>query len=210
MPRKRSVAGRSKAKSIENKKMLMLLKVNKRLRSLGRAGNIGKFKSKELFKFIAQNRGLKLKRSKRSKQLLVIASKLRQTTQNDRLILKKLAEVLASKAFSNIGISKIRKEAREKAIKTLEEESGKKVTEADLDKFIELANYVDKAKRGSILENVDPSDFQQLINDAKEERFYVNQWTAGLAQLANLEYIEVINNEYMRKEAQELYYKYVR
>lgn len=210
MPRKRSVAGRSKAKSIENKKKLMLLKINKRLRSLGKAGNIGKFKSKELFKFISQNRGLKLKRSKRSKQLLVIASRLRQTTQNDRLILKKLAEVLASKAFSNIGISKIRKEAREKAIKTLEEESGKKVTEADLDKFIELANYVDKAKQGSILENVDPSDFQQLINDAKEERFDVNQWTAGLAQLANLEYIEVINNEYMRKEAQELYYKYVR
>lgn len=210
MPRKRSVAGRSKAKSIENKKKLILLKINKRLRSLGKAGNIGKFKSKELFKFISQNRGLKLKRSKRSKQLLVIASRLRQTTQNDRLILKKLAEVLASKAFSNIGISKIRKEAREKAIKTLEEESGKKVTEADLDKFIELANYVDKAKQGSILENVDPSDFQQLINDAKEERFDVNQWTAGLAQLANLEYIEVINNEYMRKEAQELYYKYGR
>lgn len=209
MPRKRSVSGRARGKDIENKKMLLIQKANKRLASLQRGKNIGKYKSKELFRFISQTRSLSLKRSRKSRRLKIIASRVKQTMQQNRLILNKFAEILGSKAFSNIGIDKIRKEAREKAKKTLGEQKGAEITDKDLDKFIEMASYVNKQKEGSILEQVDPSDFQALINDAKAENFGVDQWTAGLAQIANLDLISVMNNEYMRNEAKELYYKYV-
>ena len=209
MPRKRSVAGRARSKDIENKKMLMIQKANRRLASLQRGKNIGKYKSKELFRFISQTRSLSLRRARKSRRLKIITSRVKQTMQQNRLILNKLTDILGSKAFSNIGINQIRKEAREKAKKTLGEQKGSEITDADLDKFIEMASYVNKQKEGSILERVDPSDFQALINDAKAENFGVDQWTAGLAQIANLDLISVMNNEYMRNEAEELYYKYV-
>lgn len=204
MPRKRSVSGRARGKDIENKKMLLIQKANKRLASLQRGNNIGKYKSKELFRFISQTSSLSLKRARKSRRLKIISSRVKQTMQQNRLILNKFAEILSSKAFSNIGIDKIRKEAREKAKKTLGD-----ITDSDLDKFIEMASYVNKQKDGSILERVDPSDFQALINDAKTENFGLDQWTQGLAQIANLDLISVMNNEYMRNEAKELYYKYV-
>ena len=209
MPRKKSVSGRARGKTIENRIVLQAEKLTKGLRSLRKAGYFGKYTSKELFKFISRTPSLKLKKSRGSKRHRVIVSKIRQTYQANKLIQKKLGEFLQSRAFRPLGIRDIRETARAKAIKTLEEQTGKKVSEEDLDKFIELSNYVDKAKQGSILEKVDPSDFNQLVNTAKDEHWSESQFARALGQLANIGDIESINNEYMRKEAIELYYKYV-
>lgn len=203
MPRKRSVSGRARAKTAENALQLQAEKINKRLRSLEKAGNYGVYKSKELIRFAQSNPYLSIKKSRGSRRHRLVISKIKKTMAETRLIRKKLSNILKSKVFSNVGIKKVRLETRESLKQTLGERRGEEITEADVDRFYEIAEYASKAREGSIMEKIDPSKFEELVAEAKERHLDVDSWVSLLS-----EYV-IINNGYMRKEAEELYYKYV-
>ena len=209
MPRKRSVSGRAKARTIQNAIQIQMNRLNKRQRSLKRGGNLGKYKSKELLNYVGQTRGVKLTKAKRSGRLRIVFDKVRQPYQQYMEIRKKFTEFLKSRALSNIGIEKIRDNTRKALKKTLGEEIGRKATDADVDKFYEVATHINNASEASLLSKIDPSDFFKLVAEAKEENWGEDRFARALGSLANIADINDISNLYLRREATELYHRYV-
>lgn len=199
MPRKKSVSGRSRGVDAVNRIMIQAERINKQLRRLEKAGNYGSYKSKELMEFASRNRYVSIKKARGSKRHRLIVKKVRMSIANQRLISKKFDEVLKSKAFYNKGIEEIRRETRKKVTKTLSEEMGRDLTEEEVDTFYEIAKY----KETEILNKINPSEFYQLVMEAKEKNYGVDEWINLLNN-----YVE-INNEYIRKSAEKLYNKYV-
>ena len=199
MPRKKSVSGRSRGVDAVNRIMIQAERINKQLRRLEKAGNYGTYKSKELMEFVSRNRYVSIKKARGSKRHRLIVKKVRMSIANQRLISKKFEEVLKSKAFYNKGIEEIRRETRKKVTKTLSEEMGRDMTEEEVDTFYEIAKY----KETEILNKINPSEFFQLVMEAKEKNYGVDEWINLLNN-----YVE-INNEYIRKSAEKLYNKYV-
>ena len=209
MPRKRSVSGRAKVRTIQNAIQIQMNRLNKRQRSLKRGGNLGKYKSKELLNYVGQTRGIKLVKPKRSGVVQIVLDKTKQTFQQYKGIRKKFAEFLNSRALSNIGIEQIRERTRETLKKTLGEDIGRTATDEDVDKFYEVATQINKASEASLLSKIDPSDFFKLVAEAKEEHWGEDRFARALGSLANIADINDISNLYLRREATELYYKYV-
>lgn len=209
MPRKRSVSGRAKAKTIQNAIQVQINRLNKRQRSLKKRGNLGKYKSKELLNYVSQTRGVKLVKAKRSGVVRIALDKTKQTFQQYMGIRKKFAEFLKSRALSNVGIENIRKSTRKELKKTLGEEIGRKATDADIDRFYEVVTQINKASDASLLSKIDPSDFNKLIIEAKEAKWGEDRFARALGSLANIADINDISNLYLRREATDLYHRYV-
>jgi len=209
MPRKRSVSGRAKARTIQNAIQVQMNRLNKRQRSLKRGGNLGKYKSKELLNYVGQTRGIKLVKAKRSGRLHIVFDKVRQPYQQYMEIRKKFTEFLKSRALSNIGVEQIRERTRKELKKTLGEEIGRKATDADVDRFYEVVTQMNKATDASLLSKIDPSDFNKLIIEAKEAKWGEDRFSRALGSLANVADINDISNLSIRREATELYHRYV-
>lgn len=195
MPRKRSISGRSRRSTITSNIYVQTEKINKRLRSLDRAGNFGKYKGKELLTFVKDSKFLRMSRRKRLK-----VSRLREATFGQlALISKKFKSIINSKGFSNIGIKKIREETRAKVKEYFENVNERTLTNKDLDMFFELTRY----KKNEILDKIPPSDFFNLVMEAQSK----NEDEEGFLELLS-NYVK-INNQDLRTEAKKLYYKYV-
>ena len=176
--------------------------MNKKIKALEKADLYGIYKTKQLQEFASQTEGVKIKRSVSGKHTLVVNKSLKPAQL--RLISKKLQEFLDSKLSTPSGIRKARQNMRNKIAKTLEGATGREMSDTDVDKFLDIAKYAEKVRQSSILEYIDPSEFMVLVEQARSENLSATGW----ANLLN-NYVQ-INNEYMRKEAEELYYKYVR
>lgn len=213
MPRKKSASGRARGTSPENALLLKIEKANARFRSLEKAGNFDTYASKELVRFAQANPYLSVKTSKTKskggksrrgrqpqRRHTLVITKGNIPVAQQRLINKKLNEALNSKVFSNIGIEHVRKVTRRKVKETLELESGKKLTEKDVDLFYEIIKY----KYYDIIEKIGPSEFYQLVQEANKQNYNVEQWVDLLNN-----YVE-INNDVMRKQAEYLYNKFVK
>ena len=210
MPRKRSVSGRAKARTIQNAIQVQINRLNKRQRSLKKRGNLGKYKSKELLNYVSQTRGVKLVKAKRSGILRIALDKTKQTYQQYMGIRKKFAEILKSRAFSNVGIDTIRKETEKELRKTLKENhGGEYVTRDDIDTFYEIAKEISKAKEDSLLSRVNPSAADKLINLANKENWSADKFAKEISAIANIDDINSMKNITLRREALRLYNKYV-
>ena len=210
MPRKRSVSGRAKARTIQNAIQVQINRLNKRQRSLKRGGNLGKYKSKELLNYVSQTRGVKLVKAKRSGRLRIVFDKVRQPYQQYMGIRKKFAEILKSRAFSNVGIDTIRKETEKELRKTLKENhGGEYVTRDDIDTFYEIAKEISKAKEDSLLSRVNPSAADKLVNLANKENWSADKFAKEISAIANIDDINSMKNITLRREALRLYNKYV-
>ena len=204
MPRKKSISGRARIKTVDRSIYMQAAKINRRLRSLEKAGEYGKLKAqKELIRFAQTNPYVSIKKSKRSKRHRVVIEKIKMSIANQRLIRKKFGSILKSKVFSPIGIRNARVKMEQSLSETLSEQSDKEVTKADVDRFIDIAEYAEQANEESILDKIGPSDFYTLVTEAKESGKSLPQWI----NLLN-DYV-MINNDFMKKEAEELYNKYV-
>ena len=200
MPRKKTASGRARVKTATNKIMLQVNRINKRFKSLEKGKNYGTYKSRVLIEFAKRNPYLSIKRSRGSKRHKLIVQKLREATTNQlRLISKKFTEVLQSKVFSNTGIERTRRETRKKVSKTLSERMGKEMTKQEVDMFYDIA----QEKQRSILDQMTNSNFWTLVMVAKDMNASVDTWVSLLKDYAT------INNEVLREEAKDLYYKYV-
>lgn len=210
MPRKRSVSGRAKARTIQNAIQIQINRLNKRQRSLKSRGNLGKYKSKELLNYVSQTRGVKLVKAKRSGILRIALDKTKQTYQQYIGIRKKFAEILKSRAFSNVGIDTIRKETEKELRKTLKENhGGDYVTRDDIDTFYEIAKEISKAKEDSLLSRVNPSAADKLVNLANKENWSADKFAKEISAIANIDDINSMKNITLRREALRLYNKYV-
>lgn len=210
MPRKRSVSGRAKARTIQNAIQVQINRLNKRQRSLKKRGNLGKYKSKELLNYVSQTRGVKLVKAKRSGVLRIALDKTKQTYQQYMGIRKKFAEILKSRAFSNVGIDTIRKETEKELRKTLRENhGGEYVTRDDIDTFYEIAKEISKAKEDSLLSRVNPSAADKLVNLANKENWSEDKFAKEISAIANIDDINSMKNITLRREALRLYNKYV-
>ena len=204
MPRKKSVSGRARATNAENQLQLQAEKITKRLRSLEKAGEYGKLNAqKELIRFAQTNPFVSIKKSRGSKRRRLIVSRLKKTIAEQRLIRKKFTTFLKSKVSSVAGIRQARLKMEESLSETLSGQMNKKVTQEDIDRFIDIADYAEEASVESILDKMSASAFNTLVNEAVKESKSLPQWFNMLN-----DYV-LINNDYMRNEAEELYYKYV-
>lgn len=202
MPRKKSASGRSRGVSAVSRVLIKAQRVNKRIRALEKAGLYGIYKTKQLQNFANETAGIEIKKSKSGKHTVTISRNI--STPKIRLISKQLNSFLDSRLSTPSGIRKARQNMRDKIGKTLEGATGKEMSDEDIDKFLDIAQYAERVRRSSILEYIDPSTFMVLVEEAKSSGASVEGWISLLNN-----YIQ-INNEYMRKEAEELYYKYVR
>lgn len=202
MARKKSVSGRSRGVSAVNRLFIQAEKVNKKIKALEKAGLYGVYKTKQLQEFASRTEGIQIKRSVSGKHTVSVSKTI--TIPQYRLINKKLQEFLDSKLSTPSGIRKARQNMRKKIAKTLEGATGREMSDADVDKFLDIAKYSERVRQASILEFIDPSEFMVLVEQARSDSLSVDGWVNLLNN-----YVQ-INNEYMRKEAEELYYKYVR
>ena len=201
MARKRSVAGRARAKTPVSSIMLQTEKINRRIRQLEKSGRYGSYKSKELIQFVKDNSNLTIKKSRGSKRHRVLVGKLRESTFGRlALIGKKFKEILTSKAFTPVGILGIEKETRVKVTTTLEGMMGKKLSKTDVELFWNII----KEKANEILEKIPPSDFYVLVMNAREENISVDSWVNMINDYVS------INNQTLREAAEYLYNKFVR
>lgn len=202
MARKKSVSGRSRGVSAVNRLFIQVERVNRRIKALEKAGLYGIYKTKQLQDFASRTEGVQIKRSVSGKHSISVSRKI--SAPQYRLINKQLQEFLNSRLSTPSGIRKARQNMRNKIAKTLEGATGKEMSDADVDRFLDIAKYSERVRQASILEYIDPSEFMVLVEQARSDNLTVDGWVDLLNNYAQ------INNEYMRKEAEELYYKYVR
>ena len=204
MARKRSVSGRSRGKTIEGELRLQAEKITKRLNQLEKAGEYGKLKAqKDFIRFTQTNRYVSIKRAVRSKRRRVVVEKIQKSIAEQRLIDKEFKTFLKSKVTTPIGIQRARAKQRASLTKTLKGIKGEDVSDEEVDRFIEMAEYADSEGQDSIIEKIGKSEFFALVTDAKEQGAGVPQWIDMLNNYVT------INNDYMRKQAEELYNRYV-
>lgn len=200
MPRKKTVSGRARVMTAENRINRQIDRINRRFRGLEKGDNYGTYKSRELQEFVSRNPFLVIKRSRGSKRHKLMVMNLRKATAGQlKLITKKFSEVLKSKVFSNAGIERVRRETRKKVSETLSERMGREMTKEEVDVFYDIA----KNKESSILDQMTSSQFWTLVMVAKDMSASLDTWVSLLKDYAT------INNEYLREEAKDLYYKYV-
>lgn len=202
MPRKKSASGRSRGVSDVSKIMLQAERVNKRFRSLEKAGLYGTYKSKELQEFVSRQPSISIVRSKQGRHKLVLNTR-KLKSQDAMLIVKKLKEILGSVTFTVGGIKRVREETREKVTQTIKERGGEDVTYEDIDSFYKLAQYADRVKQESIFDYITPSDFQYICFEGRRRGYNAQQFVDELL----VDYVE-IKNKSMRREAEYLYNKY--
>lgn len=201
MPRKRSVSGRARVSTIENRIQIQAEKINKKIRSLERGKNYGTYKSKELIRFVSQNDNLKITKSRGSKRHRLKIKSLRDLTFGRlKIISKKFSEVIKSKAFTNVGIENIRKKTLKKLTDTLTGIKGEKVTRKDIELFYEIINY----KTDEIISKIGPSEFYAMVNQAKDASMNKEEWVEMINNYVS------INNDEMRKASEYLYTKYIK
>lgn len=201
MARKRSASGRSRGVSAVQRLFIQAEKINKRIKALEKADLYGTYKSRELQQFAKETAGVKISTSRSGKHKISVSSNLRP--QQIRLITKKFGEFLSSPYSTPVGITKARASMRKKLTQTLSEQLGKKVSDKDVDKFLDIAKYAERVRQASILEYIDPSEFMAIVSYAKDKSMEQDAWVSLLNQYVT------INNQTMREEAQYLYEKYV-
>lgn len=202
MARKRSSGGRARRVTPASKIYLQAEKINRRIRNLERNNLFGNYKSRELIRF-AKNYGtyLSLNRGRGSKRARLRIRNLREATFGQlKVITKKFTETLKAKAFSVVGIKKIRVETRKEVAKTLGGMIGRKLNDKDTDLFYEIIKY----KTDEIISRIGPSEFFVLVETSRQANYSVETWVMAINM-----YVE-INNDVMRKAAEYLYEKFVK
>ena len=200
MPRKKSVKGRSRGVDAVSRVMLEAEKINRRFRQLEEHGRYGTYKSKELLEFISRNRNLTVVKSKSTGRHRIVIKKVNIKDQDLMLIDKKFKSFLRSKASTPMGIDKIEKKIREKIEKTLQEDYGGELTDEDIETFYEILRY----RNNEIVQQIEPSEFYNLVLTAREDNWKKRKWVDVLSKYADN------NNKEMQKKARKLYTKLVK
>lgn len=202
MPRKKSVSGRARVASAENRLQLQVEKLNRRIRSLEKRGNFGVYAGKSFLEFASRSKFVSVKKARGSKRHRVVLKKLQQATFGQlKEIHKKFKHFLQSKTFTNIGIEAVRAETKRKVKDYFAGALDRPVSDSDLEKFYEVNKY----SSDKIIEMIGPSEFTIMVFEARDTNAGVDRWVEMI-----IEHGVTVNNDYTRNQCVELYNKFVR
>ena len=198
MPRKRSSKGRARPVTPKSKLLLEIEKANRKLRSLEKGGEYGKYASKSLLRLVVNEKNFSYKRGRRNKIRLKSA---KLETPQVRIYMKKFGEFLHSATSSLLGIMSARRKAQKKLKKTLGGLVDRKVTDEDLDEFYELMNDKDFK---SIADKIGDSEAYVLVQNIKEKSLTKEQFKQQFAQFFDT------NNADFYIKAENIFNKFVK
>lgn len=198
MPRKRSSKGRARPVTPKSKLLLEIEKANRKLRSLEKGGEYGKYASKSLLRLVVNDKSFSYKRSRRNK---IGFKKFKLETPQVRIYLKKFGEFLSASTSSVFGIKAARRKVQKKLKKTLGGLVDRKVTDEDLDEFYYIVNDPDFKY---LAEKIGPSETYVLIQSIKERNLTKEQFKDQFAQFFDT------NNADFHIRAERVYNKFVK
>lgn len=198
MPRKRSSKGRARPVTPKSKLLLEIEKANRKLRSLEKGGEYGKYASKSLLRLVVNEKSFSYKRGRRNK-IRLRTGKIE--TPQVRIYMKKFGEFLHSATSSLLGIASARRKAQKKLKKTLGGLVDRKVTDEDLDEFYDLVNDKDFKY---ISDKIGDSEAYVLVQSIKEKSLTKEQFKQQFAQFFDT------NNVDFGLRAERLFNKFVK
>lgn len=197
MARKRSVSGRARPKTLENKLRITVEKVNRRLNKLDQGKVYGRYASKQILRLAGQ-KNILYSRKRRNK--LIISTK--GLTQSElRLYQKQMESFLKSKTSTVSGVKQARANVIEKVKKSLSGMTDLELTDDDVEDFFNLTSKDNDFKY--LADRMDPSKLYILMQHTKEAD------GTGENFISMLENYMTVNNQNVRKKATRLYNKFV-
>lgn len=197
MPRKRASKGRARQVTPKSKLLLEIERANRKLRSLEKGGEYGKFASKKLLRLVANSESFSYKRGRRNK--IQLRSGVKIETPNLRIYFKKFGEFLKSATSSVLGIRRARSQAEKKLKRTLGGLLDRKVTNEDIDEFYELLEDKDFKY---IADKIGDSDAYVLVEKAKQKGLSKEEFTQQFEQFMST------NNAEFQIKARRLFNKF--
>lgn len=198
MARKRSVSGRARPKTLENKLRITVEKVNRKLNKLDQGKVYGRYASKQILRLANTDKNILYSRKRRNK--LIISTK--GLTQSElRLYQKQMESFLKSKTSTVSGVKQARANVIEKVKKSLSGMTDLELTDDDVEDFFNLTSKDNDFKY--LVDRMDPSKLYILLQHIKE--------SDGNAEdlITMLESYMTVNNQNVRKKATRLYNKFV-
>ena len=199
MARKRTPSGRARPKTIENRLLLTVNKVNKRLNRLDNANVYGRYSSRKLLELANANKNILYSRRRRNKIKISNLGKL--TSSEMRLYTKQMEKFLKSPTSTVFGVEKAKANIIKKVKTTLSSETGIELTEDDVEDFYNLVNKNDDFKY--LADRIPPSQVYVLMQHIKQSGGNTEDFISLLE-----DYITV-NNKNVRTKATRLYNKFV-
>lgn len=199
MARKRTPSGRARPKTIENRLLLTVNKVNKRLNRLDNANVYGRYSSRKLLELANANKNILYSRRRRNKIKISNLGKL--TSSEMRLYTKQMEKFLKSPTSTVSGVEKAKANIIKKVKTTLSSETGIELTEDDVEDFYNLVNKNDDFKY--LADRIPPSQVYVLMQHIKQSGGNTEDFISLLE-----DYITV-NNKNVRTKATRLYNKFV-
>lgn len=196
MARKRPLTKRSK---IYSQTRELIMKVNKRIRSLEKGGNYNSWASKRLFERLDSS-NLKVLNKARNKHILSI--KINKNLSETQLIAIQKASVnfLRSETSSNRGIKNVEDSTKESMYKTLKNKN-ENISKQDIEDYYDMLSDKDLTH---YVDNFGASTIWDIIEDAKEHNDNYNQFSDRINN-----YLEFGNDEDFKVRVQRIYNKYV-
>lgn len=198
MARKRSVSGRARPKTLDNKLRITVEKVNRKLNKLDQGKVYGRYASKQILRLASTDKNILYSRKRRNK--LIISTK--GLTQSElRLYQKQMESFLKSKTSTVSGVKQARANVIEKVKKSLSGMTDLELTDDDIEDFFNLTSKDNDFKY--LADRMDPSKLYILLQHVKESN--------GNAEdlITMLESYMTVNNQNVRNKATRLYNKFV-
>lgn len=198
MPRKKRSSGRARAATKENKLLLTLDKVNRKLHQLDVNQVYGKYSAKKMLALVSRESQISYKRDRRAKITVNVKN---LNSSQIRYYQKVFDSFLKSKTSSPIGIKEVRSKTEQKLKQSLGELLDKDITEEDIDDFYTL---------------VQDEDFRYIADKIGDSLEYILVEQIRTAEETEEDFINLlskfitVNTEELREKAKRLYNKYVK
>lgn len=198
MSRKKKSSGRARAATKENKLLLTLDKVNRKLYQLDVNQVYGKYSAKKMLALVSRESQISYKRDRRAKITVNVKN---LNASQIRYYQKVFDSFLKSKTSSPIGIKEVRSKTEQKLKQSLGELLDKDITEEDIDDFYTL---------------VQDEDFRYIADKIGDSLEYILVEQIRTAEGTEEDFINLlskfitVNTEELREKAKRLYNKYVK
>ena len=177
MPRKKSTAGRRRSGTASSNIYIQVKKINRQLRRLERAGELGSYASKDIIRMANESKPLTYRRKGRNKIRVKKGAKFKPTER--RTILKRFKEFLTSKLSKPSEIKKTRNETRRKVKEKLQGLRDEVLTDEDVDEFYSLTQDEDFRY---LADKIGDSEVYVLLSEVRKEGGSVNDLKEKLEQ----------------------------
>lgn len=200
MARKRSISGRSRPVTPRSKLIIQIERANRKLNRLEKAGEYGKYASKDLLRLVTTDKNFSYSRKRKNK--IRVRNLPNVKTSDFRLITKRVGKFLKAATSSVLGIFSARKTAERKLKKTLGGLTDRKMTKEDIDEFYELVNDKDFSY---ISDKIGDSETYVLVQNITEKNMSKEDFVKQFNQ-----FIDGTNSLDFKTRAEKLFDKFIK